>query len=430
MGTRVPQWVVSLVPYAVISGYFAIVFFGYGLHGGDLEDCSSASVPQRAVRSGGACPYFAGPLHANPWHAAVLRYHTWSSRFTVELLEYGLSHTLWLFVLVTLALSWLFVWSARSLLEIRSARGLTALACLFFFIVPFQFHASAGVYSTVIFCTWTAFMGVFALSVIARLIRRTPTSRAVLAATLPALMIALCSEQFVVVFAFACGALAYQVVAHGRADLRAAVVLYGALWAAAVVNILVAPGNRVRKAAEIDYWMPGFATMSRTDKLAAGLHHALFLLTRPTASTLVLAGLLAFSLLVTAGQRGGASRVSGLSVLGWLVALGAASTAGVDLARQTSTTVLAAVTLAAPAARGGWQLTGPHRHDRILIAVLLAAGFGSAMLMSLSPTVWASNTRTLLWEYLTFAGAAFLFSRCAWRSWLHRRARPGSLIEN
>jgi hypothetical protein len=409
----------SVLPYAVISLYFGVVFAGYGLRGGDLEDCST-SIPNRAMRGGGACPYFAGPLHDNPWQAAVLRYHIWSGRFTVELIEYALSHTLWSFVLVTVALSWLFLWSVRSLLEIRSAAGLTAVACLFFLIVPFSFHASAGVYSTVIFGSWTVFLGVFAVSIIIRLIRRTPMSKAMVFATVPALLVALCSEQFVVAFTFAGGALAHQVLVRRRADLRPALGLYGGLWGVAVVNILAAPGNRVRESVEIDYWMPQFATMNPMEKVAGGMHHALFLLARPDVSTLMLAGLLASSLLVTARHRDEVSLLPGLGVLGWLVGLVAVSAAGAHLEQHWASTFLAVLAVAVPAFWGGAQVTEPYRSDRRMAVMLLGAGFASSMLLSFSPTVWASATRTLLLEYLGMLGAGFILARSAWRCRLDR----------
>jgi hypothetical protein len=416
---RVPRSAVLAAPYLLIAAYYGLVFVGRGLHGGDLDECVT---PRSEFRDAGACPHFAGPLHDRPWDAAVLRYRVWSSRFTVELVEYSLSHTLWLFVVITIALAWLFLWSARSLLEIESARGLLWFALLFCLLVPPQFHRNAGVYSTIIFGSWTSFLGIFSIAVVVRRIRRARRSPWLEVATIPALAFALCSEQFVAAFGLAVGAIVYQVLSQHRTDLRAQLALYATLWVASVTNILLCPGNAARQAREIDYWMPRFPAMSMPEKLANGTHHALWLLVRPESTTITLVGLL-IGILIAAARITDTSYAPGAGVAIWLAALICSHAAGADLSRQAWTTIVAGAFLALPAIFGAANVTAGDRRARTPITLFLTGGFGSAMLMSFSPTLWASDTRTLLLEYLSLVAALFLLAQSAWRQATSARKR-------
>ena len=252
---------------------------------------------------GDALTYFSKVLdtYSLPTYLSM-RYTQWTSRLVIEsvLVYVARSELLWkiidccMWVLLVVSMSDLTPGKNR----LRNRWILVSL----WLMVPLWEMSSAGWIATTVNYSWPLALGVFSMTVIARIFRGQPVRWYHAVSAIFAAVYAANAEQMCIVLLAVFGvALLYQL--HTRRAERNAVVLLAVFCCVIVAEllfILTCPGNQNRTLAETQTWNPAFSQLQLGEKLQLGIVDTLYVL---QSSWSLLYALLCFLLFFLAWQR-------------------------------------------------------------------------------------------------------------------------------
>lgn len=358
--------------------------------------------------------YFASVLQERKTVGAFLheRYQTWSSRVLIEGAMVCIVPWAWLFrVLNALVLTGLAVFSAR-LVEGKTALVSWGL-CAMIMLLPESLLSSAGWVATQMNYTWPALCALIALLPLRRTLyaQRIPVWEAL--ASLPALLFAANQEQFcVALLAILAVGIVKTVCSRKRMTWLCLTQLL--LTGMSLVVIALCPGNKVRYQCELNYWFPDFDELSLLNKIELGFSSTGYTLVMQR--NVVFAG---FALLLAAlvwikkkdflSRAIGAAPAAAVLMMGFfpdtlerfLPNIGRMRMALQEIEAGAATysigTMLPFVLLGALFLCVVYGLLVALDREQGTAAVyVLCIGMATRMIMSFSPTIWASAERTFV----------------------------------
>lgn len=365
----------------------------------------------------------------------------WSSRLFIESAVNALSKHVWVWQVLTVFFGALLFWSLARILRINRIWQIVLLFTIML-LINSQLLVTAGIFATTINYLWP----LACLAFIAAVIIYPPQNRIAriisLIAIWPLAIFAVCSEQVAALgFILTIGYILYCVLFKEKISGYIWVLL--PLFLIGIINVLVSPGNDIRTASEIANWWPEFASLSIVDKIVTGsivTFSRIFLAPEVPAILLVIAlAVLAWS------KKNIRAFVSILPALAILMLFFLPDTAGEpgtyvrqvnyfneirneglylapnsdDIPEKIYLLIFSAITISI--ALAVYFLYGKSKKTLLLLGVL-ASGLAVSMLVSFSPTLFASSTRTLFPLMMIIVAVDFLILREVIA--MHFRGRP------
>lgn len=358
-----------------------------------------------------------------------LRYQFWSSRLVIESALVLLTHatTLWR-VLDTLVMIWIAVALSIFFNPERNVR-VNWFIVYAVFSYPFDTMGSAGWIATTLNYSWPFAFGLLAMLPVCNILRKKRSRISVCILSMLSLIYATNHEQMCAVMIAICGLFfVYLYIRDKRIYPFVAcegLMCLGSLW-----FILTCPGNDVRIVSETGTWFPEFADFSLFTKVEMGysssLYHyimesnetnqvfllfcivlpfAMWLATKSPALRVVSVIPLTASLVM--------GRLSGVFayVFPDLIALKERMTyAGTGLQWTSVDTWIPDLFITGVflCALASVFVAVKDKKKAVLAIYLLLVGLASRLAMGLSPTIWASGTRTFLFMSFSFIAASVM----------------------
>ncbi len=344
------------------------------------------------------------------------QWFNWSSRLLIENSANFFSKYLWLWKVLTVISGALLFWSLGRIMGIKRVYQAVILFCLML-LVNTNVLATAGIFATTINYLWPATCFALVIAVLLVPFKNKVMQRVSLVAIWPLYIYAMCSEQLAVLGLLFIGAyVGFKLYKKQRVPVMVWVLL--AITVIGILNVLVSPGNDNRKALEIMTWWPGFDSLPLFYKIAMGtivLFSRLFIapevpaillvlllaglsykLKNITAFVSILPALVILMLFIfpdTYGLSGTNIRsINYFNDLGQrAIAFDSRNLPGPAAMREYLVVfgVLTASIIASITCLFGRTL------KTAAILGILAAGVAVSMAVAFSPTLFASNTRTL-----------------------------------
>lgn len=199
----------------------------------------------------------------------IERWFHWSSRLLIESSVNIFSKHLFLWKVVTIALGAVFFWSLGRILKIKSSPQAIVLLCV---MLPINMYilSTAGVFATTVNYFWPLACFVFVLAIAHEPLRNKSLRRITQVLIWPLYLFAMCSEQLAILGVLLVGSyIGFKIYKKQRISAIAWGLLLLSL--VGVANVLIAPGNAIRKVQETAAWWPGFDQLSLLYKVKIGL---------------------------------------------------------------------------------------------------------------------------------------------------------------
>jgi len=346
----------------------------------------------------------------------IHRWFEWSSRFFIEYAVVIFSKNLLIWKVFTVIFGSLLFWSLGRLMRNSKVWQSVLLFCLFL-MTNVYLLASAGIFATTINYMWP--MTCFTLA-IALTIYPLKNSRANLFSKIliiPIFIYAICSEQLAFIgVMLGIFYIVYKKFNNERVSKLTWTLI--ALSLLGIVNVLISPGNQVRVGKEVLSWWPGYYDLTIFDKVITGIV--------ATGSRLLLApeliSLLLILFIVVLALRNRNTRalytilpIAVITILFFFPQVSSGEKTFIALPNYWTELRTLAINFSSNKPLDNhvisilityfagffisviaslFALYGKTKKTLIMTAVFVS-GLGSALLVSFSPTIFASSTRTL-----------------------------------
>lgn len=348
----------------------------------------------------------------------VFRYNTWSSRTLVEMvLVIIVGHrNVWRFLNVAIML--LGVISISKMFSNKKSKFINWLICVLFLCLPISVHNSAGWIATTVNYSWGLCLGLFAMIPIKKIIYREEIRWYEYILYFLAMIYATNLEQMCVIllilyFVFTC----YVFYLNRKLNwfLLSGIIIN----LASLMFIFTCPGNANRKASEIVTWFPEYSNLSLFRKIEMGYSSTLFeFIMRPNLMFLCFAALLVICVFLK--QKSIFYRFISLIPLmcnfifcffiklfgkhfpGLSEIKHSLTQYGTGLSLEPATWIPDIIlSLVCVSILISVYVIFEDKKMAMLTIFILLLGFASRMMMSFSPTIWASGTRTFIYMYIS-----------------------------
>jgi hypothetical protein len=350
----------------------------------------------------------------------VDRFHSWSSRVIIEALLIILVHVEQIWRLLDTAMILLIAVSISKLVPLNNASRTNWLIICMIFIYPFINMSSAGWIATTLNYIWPLAFGLLAMVPIKKILFHDKISWYEYILYFIALVFAanqeqMCAILFVVFLTFTM----YIFLIHKK--IYAFMILQTIICILSIIFILSTPGNYVRKNSEIQTWFPEYINISFIRKIEMGFSSSWFeFVMEPNAVFIVFCTLLFLCMLIAQKKH----------LYIWIASIPLATTlifgifsnvlgevfpiiqeiknsitqygTGVNFTSIRSWIPDLILTLVLISILISLFFTFNNKKYSVLTMFIIMLGFGSRMIMSFSPTIWASAERTFIFMYFAF----------------------------
>lgn len=353
------------------------------------------------------------------------RYNGWSSRVVIEffLALIAKNRILW-----RILDTFIMVLGAVSISRIFNSKESTKVnwvICALILCMPRALYMSAGWIATTLNYSWVAFLGLFSMVPIRKILHREKINWYEYIFYFAAMIYAANQEQMCLIllavyFAFSCYML------YRDKKISCFLIAGTVLNLAMIIFILTCPGNANRKAAEVVNWFPEYNGMSLFRKIEMGVSSTLFeFIMKPNFVFLIFSLILFFC--VNSKFRNtiysfiAMVPLASSLIFGFftnifceeypvLVAIKNAMTQyGTGLSFSPKTWVPDIVLfLVCTSIIISLYMLFDNKKVFLFAVFILLLGFGSRIVMSFSPTIWASGLRTFMFMYLSIAACSVI----------------------
>ncbi len=350
----------------------------------------------------------------------VFRYNNWTSRNLVEIVLVIIAghHKVWKFLNVAMMV--LGAISISKIFSNEKSKITNWVICVLFLCLPISIYDSAGWITTTVNYSWVLCLGLFAMIPIKKIIYKEKISWYEYILYLFAMIYATNLEQMcfillVVYFVFTC------YVYYLDRKLNWFLLLGFVINFASLIFIITCPGNVSRKASEIVTWFPDYGNLSLFRKIEMGYSSTLFeFIMRPNLIFLFFA--IVLFVCVFLKQKNIFYRLISLIPIvcncifafvflvklfgGYVPILSeikySLTQYGTGLSLDPSTWIPDMIlSLVCVSVLISLYVIFENKKMFIFTIFILLLGFASRMMMSFSPTIWASNTRTFIYMYIS-----------------------------
>lgn len=335
------------------------------------------------------------------------RWAKWTSRIILEGLIIPLSPAAWA---VVDSFMFVLIWHAfLHITETQKDNQMRWAVCALVLCYPLVEQSSAGWIMTTGMYIWPLALGLYAISIVARAVRKEAVGIVRIVLGCIATLVAANQEQMAAILA---GVLLVMLAWEAlRKRFHPFMVAMLAVVFADIALTLACPGNSARLSNEIAYWMPSFASYTPLHKLYLGITDTLDrYVYEGIVPSLLLAGTLAVAVFVDKKSPlwSKALAIAPLAIIvagSWLapaldvnlhylverfLARPDLQAGGRNLGSLATGMILAFCIAATCVKVFGWNRKG------WLMLAILCAGFASRIMMGFSPTLFGSGDRTFV----------------------------------
>ena len=198
----------------------------------------------------------------------IQRWFEWSSRLIIESGVNVFARNLYVWGFFNLLFGGLLFWSLSRILGNRRIIQTSVLLMLMLSINSYMM-ASAGIFATTINYLWPFAAFLFALTTILKPFRNKKINLWANIFSVPAIIFAVCSEQITVLALLVFAGIAIKNIIEKK-KVPKLVLFFIILSVVGILNVLISPGNVVRTASEIRNWWPDFQMVSLKQKILNG----------------------------------------------------------------------------------------------------------------------------------------------------------------
>lgn len=357
-----------------------------------------------------------------------MRYETWSSRLIIDYLLVSFVRIPILWKLLDSAVMVLALYSIAKIADCTSGKPLYTLMALLI-LVPANLYISTGWISTTLNYLWPFSLGLYSLTSIKKIISGEKIACFEYIFFFLAGLYGSNHEQMcALMVGFFCLFFVYMLCTQKKIHLFP--LFMSAVSISCMGFILTAPGNAIRRTTEVNRFFQEFDSLSLFTHLEMGYSSTWFeFLMQPNIVFVLFAALL-FSTVYARRQsvliRWVAACPLIISVMfGVFADMFSGLFPVVDVIRNSLTRLGTGITISTPktlfpdmviSLAFGCVLVALYNaftdKKRALLAVIIAgAGFCSRMIMSFSPTIWESESRTFFFMYQSFIICTMLLFR-------------------
>lgn len=344
------------------------------------------------------------------------RWFEWSSRLLIETSVNVFSKNLFVWQTITIVLGAILLWSLGRIIGNRRIWQSILLFSLLL-LTSSYILTSAGIFATTINYMWPVACLAFVIAVTLKPFKNKSLALASQIMTIPLFVFAMCSEQLAVL-SLILGGVYVAYLLYKKQRVNWLVWVLSGLALVGVLNVLICPGNSIRTTLEIANWWPGFSDMSLQQKVINGV---IVTMSRLFYAPEILAVVLVFSLLVLSYAKRNIKAffsivpASIFTLLSFFPYTATSQPTHIrspnyfneirEIALRLSPEHLAPadikkiyivlfVLVIVSILVSIFYLYGRSKKTLIIVTTL-AAGLAVSLAVSMSPTIFASNTRTL-----------------------------------
>lgn len=231
------------------------------------------------------------------WYGLNLWFN-WSSRLLIENAVNLFSKDLFLWQIITVLCGAVLFWSIGRILG-NSKIWHSIVLLLILFLTNFYMLASAGIFATTVNYLWPMACFAFVVAIIIRPFSNRTLGVMAQITVWPLYIFAMCSEQLAILGIISCiSYIAYKL--YNKEVIPRTIWALLGLSLLGVLNVLLSPGNSTRTAEEIINWWPGFEGISLISKITTG---AITIFSRLILAPEVLVIVLVGAVLILSWQR-------------------------------------------------------------------------------------------------------------------------------
>ena len=397
-------------PFLALFGLMLLVHSGIYLN---LND--DAVITRRILNEGGVLS------------VAKSFYETWSARFFIEVTYFTLLNLNdWVWRILDSGIIVLLAYSISRLFVTDNHRKNNWLITAVIMIYPWMMMSTAGWAATTANCLWPLALGLYSMTPWRKILDGGKLKWYRCIAPLAVLVYAANEEQMSALllgFTIVIGAYYCITKKHIHLYFIAQLIIISAL----LVFIFTAPGNYVRMGKEVPYWFPDFYMYGTVEML-----YKCFV---STCNNFILSPNLPVMLLCVCAAAAvfqkyreplyritAALPLFSVLVFGWLrPVIGTVLPALANMENNLATTinlkdrsnylVLMLFLLIFGTIAVSLYLVFRNKKTAVCAMIILAAGICSKLIMAVSPTIYASGSRTEIYLYFAFLIIAFLILR-------------------
>ncbi|MBT2655288.1 hypothetical protein J7E81_08530 [Bacillus sp. ISL-18] len=357
--------------------------------------------------------------HLNPLAYLTTRYHTWSSRVLIEFILIFVVHFPVVWRLLDTGMMVLIAVSISKLIPTSKSREKNWLITGLLFMYPFVHMASAGWIATTLNYIWPLALGLFSMIPIKKYLCSEKVFWYEFLFYIPALIFAANQEQLCVILlsVYVVFTVYFALIKKVNWFMIVQTIISGISF----LFIITCPGNAARNVKEVTRWFPEFNTISFPRKVEMGFSSSLFeFVMKPNIIFTLFSFLLLLCVVLThhkkilrfiAGIPFASSLVFGIfnnELGGTFYAITKAKNSmtkfgtGIRLNSVTSWVPDLLLVVISLAVLISLYFLFKNKKTSLIALFILLLGFGSRMIMSFSPTIWASGPRTFLFMYVAF----------------------------
>lgn len=198
----------------------------------------------------------------------VERWFDWSSRLLIESAANIFAHYLPVWQIVTVIMGAVMFWSVGRIIgNTRVWESLLLISLMA--LVNFYILNTAGVFATTINYLWPLASFLYVVAMIVKPFSNRKLRLVANIVSIPLIVFAVCNEQVAVLaFIFSIAYIGCRWI--NRAKVSKLVWFFLVMSIIGVVNVLISPGNESRSVDEVENWFPGFDQYSLWSKLLLG----------------------------------------------------------------------------------------------------------------------------------------------------------------
>lgn len=347
------------------------------------------------------------------------KYQVWTSRVVTEFFLVTLVKLPNLWRILNVAVMVLATVSIFKLFNIKKYALSLWIVIALIAIIPIELYYSAGWIATTLNYLWPLAFGLFSIFPIKKILDNRKIRWYEYLAYVPAYIYAINCEQMCAVL-FAIYLIFTIYVYHENKKVKLTLIIFTILALAGLVFALSCPGNALREAEETAKYFPDFGSLSLARKMEIGYSSTLFeFIFKPNLLFMIFSLILAISafskLTNQIAKLVAAIPLTVNLIFGWFSDIFVKVCPNIDTIKNSLTQYGTGISLGS---KQSWipdmillvvclaiiftlyRIFDDKKYSLLTILIILL-GFASRMVMSLSPTIWESGSRTFLFMYFS-----------------------------
>lgn len=344
----------------------------------------------------------------------INRYQEWSSRVIIEICFVLFCEYLPLYIwkILNIGMIYLFVYSLSTLFIEKDKRKMNTIMCILLLCIPFNILKETGWVATMNCYLWTAATALYSIIPLKKVIKNEKVSVFQIIFSLLTTLYAANQEQAagLLFIIYSLGILYALKIKKIKITKRQMCVFINyaivILW---LLVILTCPGNANRKIQEENRWFPGFSDLSLIHKVALGITSMMnYMIEGGRLVFFILIILLAYMIYRDRNKISTVQKILGYSPIIFTflykyVYMSLVLTNTNEILQMKAFTIFKVLMYVLILLSIGVSIVVIFKKENCFLPIVIyGCGVVSRMVMSFSPTIYASGERTSFFLYVSF----------------------------